>query len=331
MFCNVSTVNRLFAFPQILGSLCLSVALVAHAQVDETKNKKSLTDSPVLARTGAQTITVADIDFLLARLRGPSEARQLANQQPLSSTTQATAIELLALQRQALATLRKKQQAASLEEIESAIRAGATPEQSDWSIAQIAESYSEQYGIDAEKLHDSIDFRLAWPRYLQRHLTEENLRKHFAKQRQRFDGTRFKIDLITLIVPVGRSPLRDQAVQRLTDLRTELMAPQANWETIIGNTNGLGETTLTNGRWIKAAGDLVPGLITPLLELDCDQLSQPIHTTSGVHLIRWTETEAGKYELPEVRGDVRTHMLLHLLEYLAKQSADELPLVNLDW
>ena len=120
-------------------------------------------------------------------------------------------------------------------------------------------------------------------------------------------------------------------MQRLTDLRTELMAPQANWEAIIGNANGLGETTVTLGRWIRAASDLVPGLITPLLVLENAQLSQPIHTTSGVHLIRWTESEAGKYELAEVRGDVRTHMLLHLLEYLAKQSADELPLVNLDW
>lgn len=114
VFFKFSTANRLLAFVQTFGCLCLSVVSVAHAQIDEPSEKKSLADSPVLARTGAQTITVADIDFLLGRVSGSGEARQLANQQPLSSTAQATAIELLALQRQALATLRKKQQAASL-------------------------------------------------------------------------------------------------------------------------------------------------------------------------------------------------------------------------
>lgn len=331
MFSYPLTVNRWLGFFQTFCSLFLSVGLVASAQVEESSTKP-LAESPVLARTGAQTITVTDIDFLLGRSKGPIGADQHPNPAPnsLSPSTQAAAIELLALQRQALATLRKNKQAASQAEIETAIRAGAAPEQRDWPAAQIIDSQSKQYDIEAEKIHDSIDFRLTWPRYLQRHLTEENLRKHFESQRRRFDGTRFKIDLITQVVPAGQSTVRDQAQQELTVLRTQLIESEApaNWERIVEQANNQRETMITLGLWIRPTGDLAPGLTTALLQLNSDQLSQPIHTAGGVHLVRWTETEPGYYLLAEVRSDVRTHMLLYLLEYLAKQSADELPLVN---
>lgn len=332
MFRDHLTDNRLVGFFQAFCGLFLSVGLIASAQVGESVTKP-LADSPVLARTGGQTITVADIDFLLGRSKDPSVAGTppLAPPNALSPSTLATAIELLALQRQALATLRKKKQAASQDEIETAIRAGAAPEQRDWPAEQIIDNQSKQYGIEVEKIHDSIDFKLSWPRYLHRHLTEENLQKHFESQRRRFNGTRFKIDLITQIVPVGQSPLRDQAQLELTVLRTQLVESeaQANWEQIVEQANNRRKTMITLGLWIRPTGDLAPGLTTALLQLNSAQLSQPIHTAGGVHLIRWTESETGKYELPEVSSDVRTHMLLYLLEFLAKQSAGELPLVNL--
>lgn len=311
-----------------MSGLCLTGVLLANA-ISGEPNDRSSTDSRVLARTGPQTITDADIDFLLARFSKTDHDDQLQIQvpRPLSSATQATAIELLALQRQALATLIRQQQAASTAEIDNVIRARAPPDQSDWSLAQIIESYSNQFRIEPEKVRDSIDFKISWTRYLEHHLTEENLRKHFDTQHRRFDGTRFNIDLLTITVPVGESLVRSQARQRLEELRSQLSTTQVNWEQLDKRDGDQADLSVSRQRWVRGTGDLVPRLITPLLEMDIDQLSQPIHTATGVHLVHLIDVEVGSYVLSDVRGDVRTHMLLYLLEHLAKQSAEEWPLL----
>ena len=77
------------------------------------------------------------------------------------------------------------------------------------------------------------------------------------------------------------------------------------------------------------------GIIGSRFQADCiarsvkmmpEEVSEPIHTATGVHLIKLHKVEAGSKALADVRDEVRVHMLIHLLEHLARQSESQLPL-----
>jgi hypothetical protein len=292
--------------------------------------------SPIVAYTGDQSITQADVDFTLGRHPSSSgESQQVeSNSIPtlsaplpaLPATTQNMAIELVAWQRQALTTLKSHEMSATKEEIDQALRAATPASQSDWKLEQILDSFYQHHGVEPYKFRDLTDFRISWRRYLTRHLTEENLVKHFKKEQARFDGSRFNVDWLVIDVPVGCSAARDSAHQRLRELRNQLLNSTVDWNAFDERDRAFDGITVSRNRWVQGTGELSPALISPLLKLDRRQVSQPIDDTQGVYLLRLNEVEPGNWELTEVRAAVRAHMLLVLLQYLAQQSENQLPL-----
>jgi parvulin-like peptidyl-prolyl isomerase len=71
----------------------------------------------------------------------------------------------------------------------------------------------------------------------------------------------------------------------------------------------------------------MPAIVDRALETPAGQVSQPFDSSQAVHLIRVLAIEPGQRTLEEAKEDVRKHMLLFLLEFLAKSSAQEMPLV----
>ena len=80
-------------------------------------------------------------------------------------------------------------------------------------------------------------------------------------------------------------------------------------------------------RWIEGSGSLDPQAIDALLKLQVGDVSQPVHTPSGVHLIRLLDRQTGDLQLEQVKDEVRAHLLVYLLHYLASKSEDQLPLI----
>lgn len=308
----------------------LWVVLLANSVWGQVAHPPRTEKSSVLAHLGTETITQADVDFVLGRIDTRSTPGSTSDivvspePTPLAPALQTQAVELIAQQRRALKTLRATGQAATEAEIDAAIRAAAPADQSPWSLEQITADLCYNHDLDPGKYRDLIDFRLSWPRYLNRHLTEENLRKHFEQQRSRFDGSRFKVDLITLPITLGQSPARDQAEQRLAELRQRLLVTPDHWDQLSDSTDETTQLSMVRDKWVRGWGDMLPQLFTPLLTLAAAEISPPVHTASGVHLVRYTQHDAGTLELSDVRGEVRAHMLLFLLDYLARPNHDRL-------
>ncbi len=304
------------------------------------------TQSPVLAFTGSQSITAADIDFFLGR-RATTPLPQL------SFLMQQRAIHLLALQRQALITLRRIQPAPSPVELDRwlsqsgwysqqgrnediEVGVNVDPKAVDSTAVQTADvgttksrlpswdGLAADTHIEVDKLQDFAAFRGAWQHYLAQHLTQGNLSKHFENQKMRFDGTRFQIDLISVQTPAGQSPQRSRIDELIGKRREQLVGRPADWTASL-DTPDSQSVAISRGTWVRGHGTLDPAMISPLLEAQIGDISQ-VHTASGVHLIRLVAKETGSLPLGEVRDEVRAHMLLFLLEHLANQSQNQLPL-----
>ncbi len=193
----------------------------------------------------------------------------------------------------------------------------------------ILETLAAQSGVEESVLRDHFAFRISWQRYLQQQLTEANIAKHFDNQRSRFDGTRFQVALISLAVPPGESSLRSKATKTLDAIRNALAAEEVDWDAIMKSLEAHGKSsdfTVQKEISVRGTGDLDPSVITKLIGMKPSEVSSPFQTATGMHVVKLIASEPGAKKLTEVRDEVRAHMLIHLLEFLAKQSESQLPL-----
>ncbi len=299
-------------------TLTLNFTVLSH---DNTK---------VLAKLGEQTITDRDVDFQLGRTTND------IGQPPkeLSQAVMQSAIYMLAQQRQALQTLRTRKLAVSREDVERWLEENCQPENGKKATAaELIRDQASKAGVTESNLRDHWAFRLSWQRFLQQQLTEANLAKHFDNQPKRFNGTRFKVSIVDIAGAAAKSDRRDKLAATLTAMRSRLMSGDLSWKLLSAE---LENSELLSGQsdkirvredlWARGTGDLEPTIVSSLIKMEPNSYSEPIHTPTGVHLVKLLEVEVGSKELTEVRDEVRAHMLLHLLEHLAKQSESQLPL-----
>ncbi len=278
---------------------------------------KESTASTALARLGDRMLTRSQVDLVLGR----APALHLP---PLEPAVEKAAVELLAKRLQALQTLRKlglvPDRPAILEWI-ARNRGAEAPE--DW-----LRDSSAEWGVSPTEVVEDLAFRLSWETYLGKHLTEANLLKHFDNQRARFDGTRFLISMVTVAAPVGSGPKRDEVASRLaTWART--IHPDA-WEHSPAPQPPAPDWHCDARRWIRGTGVCDPWIVDSVLALQPGDPPAIAHTAAGVHAVWLHQRQPGKLQFEQARDDVRAHLLVFLLDYLARQSSGDLPLRSVD-
>ena len=305
---------------------CLVCLLLTHCVLPQCATAQD--GAKNLAKLGEQFITDKDVDFQLGRVAGESTAEL----PKLPTAILQSTIHLIAQQRQALQTMRTRNLALRRDDVERWLEENAQPPDGNrQSASEIVRKQSQRAEIPEAAFRDHLTFRLSWQRYLQQQLNEKNVAKHFENQTKRFDGTRFRISLLEVAVPAGKSPVRDTSTNKLSDLKSRLSEKSLSWKELastidLKNSEGLQAARVREKIWVRGTGDLDPALITAIMKLSPDEVSDPIHSPTGVHLMQMHEVEAGAKTLPEVRDEVRAHMLLYLLEHLAKSSEAQLPL-----
>ena len=313
-------------FRKSIFAIVVALTLIDAAQAQD--------NAKVVARLGEQPITDRDVDFQLGRIAS-------VNIGPLMELPPAvlqSAIHLLAQQRQALQTLRTRKLAVGREDVERWLDENAQPINGEkQTAADLIRDQSSTAGISESNLRDHLAFRLSWQRFLQQQLTEPNLEKHFENQPKRFNGTRFRVSVVDLATTAGKSVRREKLAEILTAMRSRLMSGDLSWQDLAAELersellkDDVGKFLVREDLWVRGTGDLEPTIVSVLMKLEPDSYSEPIHTPTGVHLVKLLEVEPGSRELSEVRDEVRAHMLLHLLDHLARQSESQLPLKSVE-
>ncbi len=295
--------------PSRLGCACCIISLFCLPAVatDDRQN--------VVAKIGNQDVTLAEVDLLLGRD---------AQSEELPRKTLDLSLTILAKQRRALETMRKLKIAATPRAIDrwiesqSANLTDAPPTNVDGWLSQRAAAL----GVTKSTLRESIAFRLSWKTYLEKHLNDETLKRHFDNQPHRFDGTKFAIERISIAVPVGQSAARDAAKKQLTELQE-----------ILGNTPDVSDELELHApelslqrETITGTSPVDPGILNFVAKATPTKWSSAIDSIVGVHLVRVVERELGDTGFDAVKDEVRANVIVYLLDYLARISADSLPL-----
>lgn len=275
----------------------------------------------VLASVGEQWITQGDVELALGRA-GAAQA----DLPPVPEAVVMTTVDIIARQRQALATLARAKKRVSDAQIDAWL-IDNSPAELKLSAEQALAVRAEAAHVTPESYRQFLAFRLSWQAYVQQTLTDKNIEKHFDKQKARFDGTRFQVEHIWLPAPPGASPARKAAHERLGQLREKIAAGELDFakagRELLGEEGEKGAAP----QWLTGSGPLIPAVIDRAMETPVGQITQPFDSAQGVHLVRVLAREPGERTLAEAKEDVRKHVLLFLLDYLAGQSAQEMPLV----
>ncbi len=188
------------------------------------------------------------------------------------------------------------------------VRAGTTLE------ARLAEQ--EQ---TLAELRRELAWSLTWRKYLEQYLTDARLKAHFDAHRRTFDGTELEVSQILLRPADETAEAREQAVEKARAIRKQVFGGETTFAEAArrhsqapsaregGRLGPIGRRRPMTERFTAAAFELSEGEISP-----------PVVTRHGVHLIRCDAVQPGKRTWTDVRESLSSALARELLAKLAR-------------
>lgn len=185
---------------------------------------------------------------------------------------------------------------------------------------QSLDSFLDSQATDEAGLRRQLAWNLVWEKYLAKYVTEERLAALFEARRREFDGTEVDVSHI-LLQPQSesRSPAMSELIQQAEGIREAIIAGKISfadaarkYSTAPSATEG-GHVGL-----IPRRGVMDEAFCRAAFALDVGQISRPVRTRFGVHLIRCDGLKPGSKQLADVRKELEEALARELLEKLAQ-------------
>lgn len=277
----------------------------------------------VVATIGRHKVTAAEVDVFLGRSAKDGE---------LPQRTRDYALAILAKQKRALESMRKLGLAADGKAVDAWMDRQAEETPSHQSSAAWLTSIAQEAEVPEFVVRENIAFRLSWKAYLAKHLTAKNVAKHFSNQQARFDGTLYDVERVAVVTPVGESSVRTRAGEVLAAVRGKLIhrgdspldASAIQDSEYDFSDQGI-ELAFSSGE-VKGSEEIDTAIVDAILATPEMEWSSPVDTLVGVHILRVRKVAPGALKYEAAKSEVRAHLLIFLLDYLAEKSSDNLPL-----
>lgn len=205
---------------------------------------------------------------------------------------------------------------------------GATPEEIDdhWNKWQTRlkqreltpRQFFENSGWSEEALKRQFAWEIGWPRLMKARLTETALQNFFKKHRRDFDGTRLRVAQILWSVQGNdvSSPLA-----RAKEVRERIKGGELSFTAAVRKYS-VGPSAERDGvlGWIERDHPMPETFSAAAFKLEVGELSAPVVTQSGIHLIQVLEIEPGSRMWEEVRDKVTRAARIKLFHYLSDRA-----------
>lgn len=266
-----------------VAGFVLLAQLVAFFSVDQS--------AVVLVRVNGTAITAGDVDFAATQQGLSKEERPQADPKLIEQLVERQLIRaFLASQKvQPIADELQYQ----IDRAEELIRKrGEDPKKL---LAKL--------GYTPDRLKSELGLPLAWKIYARQTITDQQIKEYFGQHRQELDGTQLRGSQIFLKLskPQSESELAEKK-EKLSNLRREILAGTTSFA---GAAKAHSEApTRENGGDLGLFGwrGKLPGTVSQAaFGLKVNEISDPIVSPFGVHLIQVTERHPGDFSLEDVR------------------------------
>ena len=285
----------------------LSMALIA--VLSKPLDGEEIPADTIICWLAGEPIDVSDLDRELRRvLKKPAitpEDRQRLGRQMVA---------VMIRRRIALEYLRRTGQSASQQDIDLRV------EQIRGHLSRsgrLMEQYLKQTQQTASDLRQRIAWDLSWQRFVRKHVTDENLKKHYESHRREFDGTKLRVSHILLPVEEGKVETALQEARRIGEqiargeLTFEKAAKQHSSAPSADSGGDIG--------WISRQEPMTESFSKAAFALEIGQVSAPVRSPFGLHLIQCTEISPGRREWKEVKGELSEAATRFLFDWVVEQ------------
>lgn len=272
-----------------------------------------VTDDTVVATVDGVPIRYVDVRRqVMGALEGrkiPSQAMPLVYAQSLDQVVQRTLIT-------------GKLKAAKIEPTKEELDAAETAFQSSLRARnKTPDDYLRQTGFTADDIKAIRYWEIAWNRYAAEQLNDAALEKYFQSRRRDFDGTEVRVSHILFRVEGQQDqatiPL---AIEKAKKVRSELMGKSLTFAEAAAKYSA-GPSRAQGGDlgFIPRYGRMVDEFSRAAFALKKDEVSEPVVSPFGVHLILLTEEKPGTIEWQKVREPLTAAAKLNLFHTLGAE------------
>lgn len=266
----------------------------------------------VAAEVNGEPVFTAEVLTLLLKQNKMKSARSA-----VSSSDFANALKQLIIRRLVIQLMNREGGYYTDEEIDKAlerIKGEVTAQGTPFEQALAKE------GITVDTVRAELIWQTAWPRYIERNLSDQ-LQSYFNAHRKDYDGTQVQASHILL-----RPERADESPQRVAGLAEKIRQgiesgkitfEQAAERFSMAPSRGSGGDL----GYFPRHGVMHEAFASAAFELEPGQVSQPVVTPFGVHLIRVTSIKPGSKQWTEVLDELRIPASAGMLEAITERES----------
>ncbi len=285
-----------------LSYLTLNAGLhaVVHAQESSA--------STVVAMVGQDKITEAEFQLFCA-IRNVAPEMQADNRELLLS-------QLIERQlvRQALA---RRKIIADQEEVAEVV---AQVEERIRKKEDDPKDVFQRIGLTKAMLEKELSLPIAWQKLVRQSVTDNQIVKYFEKHQAELDGTKVRASQIMFLLPEDRDELAiDDHKSRLEVIRKDVLAKKISFPEAAKKYSE--SPTKKHGGdvgWFGFRGKMPAAFSDVAFRLKVGEISEPVVSPFGVHLIQVTDRQPGELTLEDVRRLIIGRIADELWEQTAK-------------
>ena len=293
---------------------CVALAALlssALAQSNPADSKTTVDPQTVVAIVGDEPILASEVERLVRKATRGQELNRAA-----LPFVQAQVLAEIVSHRLVMSYAKRQNELptqAELAEALSEFQAGLKPQ------GKTFEQFLKREGLSEDDVRRQVAWRLVWDKYLAKYLTPERLDAHFRQHRRQFDGTQMLVSHVLLQPPTrGVAQAVMDLVEQAKSIRGEIVSGRTTF-TAAAARHSVAPSARTGGQlgWISRRGEMDEAFCRVAFALERGEVSEPVRTRFGVHLIRCDDVRPGDKQLDDVRKEVEEALARELLEKLA--------------
>jgi parvulin-like peptidyl-prolyl isomerase len=182
-------------------------------------------------------------------------------------------------------------------------------------IEQTLEDHLDAVGQTQQELEFEISWRISWNRFLRQQLTNERLQTYFADHRRQFDDSEMRVAHLLLKPDENRSIA--ETINHANGILEDLNSNHISWSQAVAQ-HSAAPTRNQGGEigWIKYSQPMPNEFSMAAFELQPTEISQPIATHFGVHLIKCLEIKEGKTGWRDALEELQRSASIDLLQQI---------------
>lgn len=302
----------------VLLALVVSLAAIGTVAAEESPSSAAApVAAGIVARVGDAPITRAMLDAVIERV-GPEQSATADRRRRLEASVLAQLVDEQLLRDE----LARRQVEVSDSELDTAFGRF----KSQFSGAAAYEAFLASSRRDEAGVREQLRLELALEKYVRPLMTPAAIDAMYQEQRRDVDGTRLRVSHVLLRPDVIDATSVDRKVAEADAIRREILAGRLTFEDA-ARRHSASPSRHRGGDlgWINRDAPMIEDFSKPVFALAKGEVSKPLVTPIGVHLVKVTDVQPGRTGLDAVRPRLEKALATKFVRELVTTARERVP------